>query len=101
MVEDELKAVLRGMIGAIDRSEGQDISDSLSTIDGILRARSPWFEEVQEYTFLRSQFESHAVALVVRLLNTLLMHHAYLQICAISKGDFRYNVRPMLTKRCI
>ena len=39
MVEDELKAVLRGMIGAIDRSEGQDISDSLSTIDGILRAR--------------------------------------------------------------
>ena len=39
MVEDELKAVLRGMIGAIDRSEGQDISDSLSTIDGILRER--------------------------------------------------------------
>ena len=39
MVEDELKAALRGMIGAIERSEGQDISDSLSTIDGILRSR--------------------------------------------------------------
>lgn len=39
MVEEELKSALRGMLSAIDRSEGQDISDSLSTIDGILRNR--------------------------------------------------------------
>ncbi|MCH2388367.1 MAG: hypothetical protein MKZ70_11065 [Opitutales bacterium] len=39
MVEDELKAALRRMIGAIDRSEGKGISDSLLTIDGILGAR--------------------------------------------------------------
>lgn len=39
MVEEELKSALRGMLNAIGRSEGQDISDSLSTIDGILRNR--------------------------------------------------------------
>jgi hypothetical protein len=39
MVEEELKSALLGMLNAIDRTEGQDISDSLSTIDGILRKR--------------------------------------------------------------
>ena len=39
MVEDELKAALRGIIGTIERSESQDILVLLSTIDDLLESR--------------------------------------------------------------
>ena len=57
MVEDELKAVLRGMIGAIERSEGQDISDSLSTIDGILRSRKNELDVLLVHYLSRRSYE--------------------------------------------
>ena len=57
MVEDELKAALRGMIGAIERSEGQDISDSLSTIDGILRSRKNEFDVLLVHYLSRRSYE--------------------------------------------
>ena len=57
MVEDELKAALRGMIGAIERSEGQDISDSLSTIDGILRSRKNELDVLLVHYLSRRSYE--------------------------------------------
>ena len=57
MLEDELKAVLRGMIGAIERSEGQDISDSLSTIDGILRSRKNELDVLLVHYLSRRSYE--------------------------------------------
>ena len=39
MVEDELEAALRGIIGTIERSEGRNVIDCLTTIDGLLRSR--------------------------------------------------------------
>ena len=57
MVEDELKAVLRGMIGAIERSDGQDISDSLSTLDGILRSRKNELDVLLVHYLSRRSYE--------------------------------------------
>ena len=57
MVEDELKAVLRRMIGAIERSESQDISDSLSTIDGILRSRKNELDVLLVHYLSRRSYE--------------------------------------------
>ena len=57
MVEDELKSALRGMLNAIERSEGQDISDSLSTIDSILRNRKSELDAQLVHYLSRRSYE--------------------------------------------
>ena len=57
MVEDELKAALRGIIGTIERSEGQDILVLLSTIDDLLESRKNELDVLLVHYLSRRSYE--------------------------------------------